>query len=240
MLLIVGDVDPQATMALVKKYYGAVEAGYVPAKIVAEPAQKGSGQARSPIPGQTLPILNIAYKGDALRPGQRATTWPRWCWATWRSARTSELYKKLVVQTAEGRVHRRRRADESRHAAVPNRGDGQEGARTSTTCATKSTGRWKSSRRSRSTPPGSRRSSGTTSTRFLMELDSAGGVAERLGAAGRLDRRHRGRGAALRGAGPRDPGRASRGRPKKYFDARRRTVMVLRSGANEWQESRGL
>src|SRR6185503_5976627 len=40
VLLIVGDVDPEATVVLVRKYYGGWEKGYTPPAIVPEPPQR--------------------------------------------------------------------------------------------------------------------------------------------------------------------------------------------------------
>ena len=71
VLVIAGDVDPQATVALVRKYYGGWEKGYTPPAIVPEPPQRGERTAEITYAGKTLPIINIAYKGDAFDPGNK-------------------------------------------------------------------------------------------------------------------------------------------------------------------------
>ena len=71
VLLITGDVDPKATLALVRKYYGGWEKGYKPSAIVPEPPQKAERTAEISYAGKTLPIINIAYKGDAFDPNNK-------------------------------------------------------------------------------------------------------------------------------------------------------------------------
>ncbi len=66
VLLIVGDIDPEATMSLVRTYYGPWQKGYMPPKITPEPAQKAARTADVTYPGKTLPIVAVAYKGDRL------------------------------------------------------------------------------------------------------------------------------------------------------------------------------
>ena len=85
VLLIVGDVDPTETMALVRKYYGSWAKGYEPATIPSEPAQQKEKTGEVKYPGQTLPVLTIAYKSaPSIRP--IAITWRRSCWERWPSA----------------------------------------------------------------------------------------------------------------------------------------------------------
>ena len=71
VLLIAGDVDPKATVALVKKYYSGWEKGYTPPAIVPEPEQKAERTAEITYAGKTLPILSISYKGDAFDPNNK-------------------------------------------------------------------------------------------------------------------------------------------------------------------------
>ena len=68
VLVIAGDVDPKATVALAKKYYGDWEKGYTPPAIVPEPPQKAERTAEITFPGKTLPIIAVGYKGDAFDP----------------------------------------------------------------------------------------------------------------------------------------------------------------------------
>ncbi|MDZ7270322.1 MAG: insulinase family protein [candidate division KSB1 bacterium] len=97
VLLIAGDVEPEATIALVKKYYGQWQRGYVPPQITPEPEQKEERQARVAYRGKTLPILTVAYKGMAFSPNDVEMAA---CYLLGDLAfgPTSDIYKKLVIQ----------------------------------------------------------------------------------------------------------------------------------------------
>jgi zinc protease len=97
VLLIVGDIQPEKTLALVKKYYGGWQRGYVPPKVQKEPPQNGERKVEVTYPGQTLPILDIAYKGEALDPSSRDFA-AGLLLADLAFGPTSELYKKLVIR----------------------------------------------------------------------------------------------------------------------------------------------
>ena len=71
VLLIAGDVDPTATLGLIEKYYGPWEKGYEPPKIPPSRRKPRERTAEVPFPGRTLPILVVAYKGDAFDPANR-------------------------------------------------------------------------------------------------------------------------------------------------------------------------
>lgn len=68
VLLIAGDVDAKATLALLEKYYGTWQKGYVPPAVTPEPPQVAERTTEVTYNGKTLPILDIAYKGDAFAP----------------------------------------------------------------------------------------------------------------------------------------------------------------------------
>lgn len=96
VLLVVGDIEPEATLGMVKRYYGAWEPGYEPPKITPEPEQTAERRIEVDYPGRTLPLLTAAYKVPAFDPTDR----------TYVAAdvlgdlffgQTSELYKKLVL-----------------------------------------------------------------------------------------------------------------------------------------------
>ncbi len=97
VLLIVGDVDPQRAINLVKKYYGDWSPGYVPPQVPAEPEQQAERTASVSYSGQTLPILCVAYKSMAFDPQSRAMGA---CNLLGELAfgETSDIYKKLVLQ----------------------------------------------------------------------------------------------------------------------------------------------
>jgi zinc protease len=96
VLLIAGDVVPKDVLALVRKYYGTWTKGYVTPDIAQEPAQKGERSGSVTYPGKTLPILDIAYKGDAFNPGNR-TYVAAMLLGELAFGETSEIYKKLYI-----------------------------------------------------------------------------------------------------------------------------------------------
>jgi zinc protease len=71
VLVVAGDLDASTTLSLIQKYYGAWEKGYVPPSVTPEPPQQGERTGEVTYPGRTLPILNIAYKGDMFDPSNR-------------------------------------------------------------------------------------------------------------------------------------------------------------------------
>ncbi len=97
VLLIAGDVDPQATLRLVEKYYGGWRPGYVKPRIPVEPPQTAERSAVVPFPGQTLPILVVAYKGDAFNPANRDYVAAQLL-GDLAFGPQSKLYQKLVIQ----------------------------------------------------------------------------------------------------------------------------------------------
>jgi zinc protease len=97
VLLIVGDVESKATLALVRKYYSGWEKGYTPPVIVPEPPQKAERTAEITFAGKTLPIINIAYKGDAFDPNNKEYV-AALLLEDLVFGDTSDLHKKLVLQ----------------------------------------------------------------------------------------------------------------------------------------------
>jgi zinc protease len=96
VLLISGDINPQETLALVKQYYGSWKKGYVSPAIVPEPPQARERVAQVSYPGRTLPILDIAYKGDAFDPKNRNYV-AAVLLGDLAFGENSDLYKKLVI-----------------------------------------------------------------------------------------------------------------------------------------------
>ena len=97
VLVIAGDIAVQGTLALVRTYYGGWTKGYVPPTINAEPPQTGERSADVTYPGRTLPVLDIAYKGDPFNPDNR-TYVAALLLGDLAFGETSELYKKLYIQ----------------------------------------------------------------------------------------------------------------------------------------------
>ncbi|MBL9187763.1 MAG: insulinase family protein [Opitutaceae bacterium] len=71
VLVIAGDFAPKPTLALIEKHYGGWARGYVAPAITPEPPQTAERTAEVTYPGKTLPILAVAYKGDAFDPANR-------------------------------------------------------------------------------------------------------------------------------------------------------------------------
>jgi zinc protease len=97
VIVVTGDIDPDATMGLIKKYYGGWQKGYVPPQVVPEPSQKGERTAEVSYPGRTLPIIDIGYKGDAFDPNNTDYV-AALVLGDLAFGETSDLYKKLYVK----------------------------------------------------------------------------------------------------------------------------------------------
>ena len=97
VIVIAGDFDPAATMALIAQYYGGWQKGYQKPDVQPEPPQQGERRAEVSYPGRTLPILDVAYKGDALNPENRDFA-AAILLGDLAFGETSDIYKKLVVQ----------------------------------------------------------------------------------------------------------------------------------------------
>ena len=97
VLVITGDVDTKATMDLVKKYYTPWQRGYVASKVIPEPPQRAERSGEVSYPGKTLPIIDIAYKGDALDPHNKPFV-AALLLGDLAFGENSDIYKKLLIQ----------------------------------------------------------------------------------------------------------------------------------------------
>ena len=97
ILLVVGDVQPDTVRALTEKYYGAWQAGYVPPEIPVEPEQVAEKRVETTYPGQTLPMIWMAWKIGRADPEDRTRAATdllvELCFGE-----TSEVYRKLVLK----------------------------------------------------------------------------------------------------------------------------------------------
>jgi zinc protease len=96
VLFIAGDVTPPAVFALVEKYYGGWQRGYVPPQIPAEPEQTAERRVDVAYDGQTLPIVMIAYKLPLYDAADR-TRVAADLFADLAFGETSEAYRRLVL-----------------------------------------------------------------------------------------------------------------------------------------------
>ena len=95
-LVIVGDVDPQATMAMVKKHWGSWKKGNYVADIKAEPVQQAPKylhQQDEALPGHWL---LVSYKGAAWEPAKKDRAALDLISQLYFS-NNSDLYQELVV-----------------------------------------------------------------------------------------------------------------------------------------------
>jgi len=96
VLLVVGDIEIEPTLAMIRDYYGGWQPGYVAPQVPVEPRQKREKRIQVPYPGQSLPILWVAYKMDAFDPANRSRVAADLL-AELAFGETSDIYKKLVL-----------------------------------------------------------------------------------------------------------------------------------------------
>jgi zinc protease len=96
VIIVAGDVEAEATFALIEQHYGAWKKGYTAPKIKAEPAQKAERRVEVPYEGKTQPQILLGYKSAAYSPADR-----RWvaslALAELAFGETSELHRALVL-----------------------------------------------------------------------------------------------------------------------------------------------
>ncbi len=97
VLVIAGDIDPKATIALISRAYGPWERGYVAPKVSPEPPQTKERVGTVSYNGKTLPILTIGYKGDGFDPGNKDYV-AAVLFGELAFGETSDLYKKLYIK----------------------------------------------------------------------------------------------------------------------------------------------
>ncbi len=97
ILLVVGDFDPQAILALIRKNYEDWQPGYAAPNVPVEPVQTSQRRVDVPFDGQTLPVLSVSFKSAAFDPKNpvvvAATLIEELAFGE-----TSDLYRKLVLQ----------------------------------------------------------------------------------------------------------------------------------------------
>ena len=97
VLLVAGDIDVKPTLAWIEKYYGGWAKGYTPPAVTPQPPQKAERTAEVGYPGRTLPILAVAYKGDAFDPANRDFVAAQLL-GELAFGETSELRKRLLLR----------------------------------------------------------------------------------------------------------------------------------------------
>jgi zinc protease len=94
VIVVTGDVEPDATFALIDQHYAAWESGYVPPRIKPEPSQTRERRVEIEYEGKTLPRLWVAYKGGAFDPDDRVWV-ASLVLAELAFGETSEIYREL-------------------------------------------------------------------------------------------------------------------------------------------------
>ncbi len=97
VLLLVGDFEPATVKPMIDRYYGAWKPGYVPPKVTPEPPQTEERRAEVEYSGRTLPMVWIAYKGDAFDPSDKMGV-AAYLLADLAFGENSEIYKKLAIR----------------------------------------------------------------------------------------------------------------------------------------------
>ena len=97
VILVTGDVNPKKTMAMIKKYYTMWEKGYTAPDIKPEPPQIAERHGDVSYSGKTLPILDIAYKGDAMNMENKDYI-AALLLGDLAFGESGDLYKKVVIQ----------------------------------------------------------------------------------------------------------------------------------------------
>jgi zinc protease len=97
VLLVVGDFDPAAVKPMIESHYGGWTPGYVAPQITPEPPQTEERKVEVTYSGRTLPIVWVAYKGDAFDPASRMTV-ASYLLADLAFGENSEIFKKLAIR----------------------------------------------------------------------------------------------------------------------------------------------
>jgi zinc protease len=97
VLLLVGDFDVAKAKELINEMYGGWKPGYVPPQITPEPFQTGERHVEVDYPGRALPLVWIAYKGDAFDPASTMVA-SAYLLADLAFGENSDIYKKLVIR----------------------------------------------------------------------------------------------------------------------------------------------
>ncbi len=96
-VILVGDLDPARTLALVEKYWGGWERGDHAAEIPVEPPLNGPKYEYLEWETPTQPWLAMAFRGPAFRPAEKDMPALDLISSIYFSD-SSELYRKLVIE----------------------------------------------------------------------------------------------------------------------------------------------
>lgn len=95
-LLVVGDVEADRVRAMADTHYGDWKPGYIVPEIPDEPAQVREKRVESAYPGQTLPVIWLAWKIGRAEPGDRVRAAADLL-VELTFGETSDVYRRLVL-----------------------------------------------------------------------------------------------------------------------------------------------
>ncbi len=96
VILVAGDLDPAATLALVRKHYEGWRPGYRPPQVPAEPEQSAPRRVAVAYPGRTLPLLAMMWKAPSFDPADVEVA-AGLALGELLAGPTSSLYRELVL-----------------------------------------------------------------------------------------------------------------------------------------------
>jgi zinc protease len=96
VIVVSGDFDPAAALALIEEHYGSWEPGYQAPRVEPEPEQTAQRRIQVAFDGQTLPIVCVAFKGPRFDPSDRQML-AGWLLGELGFGPTSPIYEKLVL-----------------------------------------------------------------------------------------------------------------------------------------------
>ena len=96
-VIIAGDVEPNATLALVEKHFGAWQRGSFAVEIPQEPPSEAPLSVHHTWPAATLPLLTVAFRGPAFSTTNREFV-ALDALLDISFGETSDLYRRLVEQ----------------------------------------------------------------------------------------------------------------------------------------------
>jgi len=97
VLFVSGDVTPERVLPLIERYYGGWKRGYVAPQVPVEPEQRAERRVDVQFDGQTLPVIEVAYKLPAFAPADR-TRVAADLLTDLSFGETSETYRRLVLE----------------------------------------------------------------------------------------------------------------------------------------------
>jgi len=97
IVVVAGDFDAGSALAKIEREYGPWKQGYQAPQVPLEPPQTAQRRLTVEFEGQTLPILALSWKGEALLPKDKAMV-AATLFGELAFGETAPVYKKLVLE----------------------------------------------------------------------------------------------------------------------------------------------